>query len=269
VLDSCRYLQQRGFDVTYLPVEKSGLVNLQQLADAIRPETSLVSVMAVNNEIGVVQPLAEIGKLCREKKVFFHTDAAQAVGKLPIDVNAMHIDLLSISGHKLYGPKGIGALYIRRRPRVRLEAQMSGGGQERGLRSGTVPHFLAVGGCAGARPPPPGGHAAAVRVAPRSRIPRQQPGATAVPLMLAESGQRSCKLPGARTCTRQACGAPPSPPCRPGRGLRRGGARDAAGPGAHQAPERAAVQRHHIAAAGARSWLAALARQARRSALSP
>lgn len=194
---------------------------------------------------------------------------AQAVGKLPIDVNAMHIDLLSISGHKLYGPKGIGALYIRRRPRVRLEAQMSGGGQERGLRSGTVPHFLAVGGCAGARPLPPGGHAAAVRVASRSRIPRQQPGATAVPLMLAESGQRSCKLPGARTCTRQACGAPPSPPCRPGRGLRRGGARDAAGPGAHQAPERAAVQRHHIAAAGARSWLAALARQARRSALSP
>ncbi|KAL4446380.1 hypothetical protein ABPG77_003187 [Micractinium sp. CCAP 211/92] len=145
VLDSCRYLQQRGFDVTYLPVQKNGLVDLGQLAEAIRPDTSLVSVMAVNNEIGVVQPLAEIGKLCREKKVFFHTDAAQAVGKIPIDVNAMNIDLLSISGHKLYGPKGIGAIYIRRRPRVRLEAQMSGGGQERGLRSGTVPHFLAVG----------------------------------------------------------------------------------------------------------------------------
>ncbi|EFN51460.1 hypothetical protein CHLNCDRAFT_56390 [Chlorella variabilis] len=145
VLDSCRYLQQRGFDVTYLPVEKNGLINLGQLADAIRPETSLVSVMAVNNEIGVVQPLMEIGKLCRQNKVFFHTDAAQAVGKIPIDVNAMNIDLLSISGHKLYGPKGIGAIYIRRRPRVRLEAQMSGGGQERGLRSGTVPHFLAVG----------------------------------------------------------------------------------------------------------------------------
>ncbi|KAL4855473.1 Cysteine desulfurase [Chlorella vulgaris] len=145
VLDSCRYLQQRGFEVTYLPVEKNGLINMQQLADAIRPTTSLVSVMAVNNEIGVVQPLAEIGKLCRENKVFFHTDAAQAVGKIPIDVSAMNIDLLSISGHKLYGPKGIGAIYIRRRPRVRLEAQMSGGGQERGLRSGTVPHFLAVG----------------------------------------------------------------------------------------------------------------------------
>ncbi|PSC70570.1 cysteine desulfurase [Micractinium conductrix] len=145
VLDSCRYLQQRGFDVTYLPVEKNGLINLEQLAEAIRPDTSMVSVMAVNNEIGVVQPLAEIGKLCRERKVFFHTDAAQAVGKIPIDVNAMNIDLLSISGHKLYGPKGVGAIYIRRRPRVRLEAQMSGGGQERGLRSGTVPHFLAVG----------------------------------------------------------------------------------------------------------------------------
>ncbi|KAI7844863.1 hypothetical protein COHA_001516 [Chlorella ohadii] len=145
VLDSCRYLQQRGFEVTYLPVQKNGLIDLQQLADAIRPETSLVSVMAVNNEIGVVQPLADIGALCREKKVFFHTDAAQAVGKIPIDVNQMNIDLLSISGHKLYGPKGIGAIYIRRRPRVRLEAQMSGGGQERGLRSGTVPHFLAVG----------------------------------------------------------------------------------------------------------------------------
>jgi cysteine desulfurase len=145
VLDSCRFLQQRGFDVTYLPVQPNGLVDLNQLKAAIRPDTALVSVMAVNNEIGVVQPLAEIGVLCRENKVFFHTDAAQAVGKIPVDVDACNIDLLSISGHKLYGPKGIGALYIRRRPRVRLEAQMSGGGQERGLRSGTVPAFLAVG----------------------------------------------------------------------------------------------------------------------------
>jgi cysteine desulfurase len=145
VLDSCRFLQQRGFDVTYLPVKSNGLVDLKELKAAIRPDTGLISVMAVNNEIGVVQPLAEIGALCRENKIFFHTDAAQAVGKIPVDVDACNIDLLSISGHKLYGPKGIGALYIRRRPRVRLEAQMSGGGQERGLRSGTVPAFLAVG----------------------------------------------------------------------------------------------------------------------------
>lgn len=145
VLDSCRFLQQRGFDVTYLPVKSNGLVDMDQMKAAIRPDTALISVMAVNNEIGVVQPLAEIGALCRENKVFFHTDAAQAVGKIPVDVDACNIDLLSISGHKLYGPKGIGALYIRRRPRVRLEAQMSGGGQERGLRSGTVPTFLAVG----------------------------------------------------------------------------------------------------------------------------
>ena len=145
VLDSCRYLQQRGFDVTYLPVQSNGLIDMNELKAAIRPDTALVSVMAVNNEIGVVQPLAEIGALCRENKIFFHTDAAQAVGKIPVDVNEAKIDLMSISGHKLYGPKGIGALYIRRRPRVRLEAQMSGGGQERGLRSGTVPAFLAVG----------------------------------------------------------------------------------------------------------------------------
>lgn len=145
VLDSCRYLQQRGFDVTYLPVQPNGLVNLDQLREAIRPDTVLVSIMAVNNEIGVIQPLKEIGEMCRQHKVFFHTDAAQAVGKIPIDVDDMKIDLLSISGHKIYGPKGIGALYVRRRPRVRLEAQMSGGGQERGLRSGTVPAFLAVG----------------------------------------------------------------------------------------------------------------------------
>ncbi|PXF47457.1 Cysteine desulfurase, mitochondrial [Gracilariopsis chorda] len=145
VLDSCRWLQQRGFEVTYLPVKSDGLLDLEQLKDAIRPDTSLVSVMAVNNEIGVVQPLREIGELCREKGVFFHTDAAQMVGKLPIDVNEMNIDLMSLSGHKIYGPKGIGALYIRRRPRVRIEPQMSGGGQERGLRSGTLPTALVVG----------------------------------------------------------------------------------------------------------------------------
>lgn len=145
VLDSCRYLQQRGFEVTYLPVEKNGLINLEQLQESIRPDTALVSVMAVNNEIGVVQPIKDIGAICRNAKVFFHTDAAQAVGKIPIDVNELNVDLMSISGHKLYGPKGVGALYIRRRPRVRLEAQMSGGGQERGLRSGTVPSFLVVG----------------------------------------------------------------------------------------------------------------------------
>lgn len=145
VLDSCRVLQQRGFEVTYLPVRPNGLIDLEQLQEAIRPDTALVSVMAVNNEIGVVQPLKEIGEICRASKVFFHTDAAQAVGKIPVDVNEMNIDLMSISGHKLYGPKGIGAIYIRRRPRVRLEAQINGGGQERGIRSGTVPSFLAIG----------------------------------------------------------------------------------------------------------------------------
>ena len=146
VLDSCRVLQEEGFDVTFLPVlPRTGLVDLQMLKDAIRPETSLVSIMTVNNEIGVIQPIAEIGKICREHKVFFHTDAAQAVGKIPVDVNAMNVDLMSISGHKLYGPKGIGCLYVRRRPRVRLEPLISGGGQERGLRSGTVPTPLVVG----------------------------------------------------------------------------------------------------------------------------
>ena len=123
----------------------SGLVDMKQLEGAMRPDTALVSIMFVNNEIGVIQPIKEIGALCRSKKIFFHTDAAQAVGKIPVDVNAMNIDLLSISGHKLYGPKGVGALYVRRRPRVRLEPIISGGGQERGLRSGTVPTPLAVG----------------------------------------------------------------------------------------------------------------------------
>jgi cysteine desulfurase len=138
VLDSCRHLQDEGFEVTYLPVQHNGLVNMQELEAAIRPDTAIVSIMAVNNEIGVIQPLAEIGKLCREKKVFFHTDAAQAVGKIPMDVNEMNIDLMSISSHKIYGPKGIGACYVRRRPRVRLDPIISGGGQERGLRSGTL-----------------------------------------------------------------------------------------------------------------------------------
>ncbi|GLC41527.1 Cysteine desulfurase, mitochondrial [Pleodorina starrii] len=145
VLDSCRWLQQRGWDVTYLPVRPDGLLDASTLEAAIRPDTALVSVMAVNNEIGVVQPLKEIGELCRSKGVYFHTDGAQAVGKIPVDVNAAKIDLMSISGHKIYGPKGVGALYVRRRPRVRLDPLMSGGGQERGLRSGTVPTQLVVG----------------------------------------------------------------------------------------------------------------------------
>ncbi|CAO3685205.1 unnamed protein product [Umbelopsis ramanniana] len=145
VLESCRVLQEEGFDVTYLPVQSNGLIDIKQFEEAIRPDTSIVSIMSVNNEIGVIQPIEEIGKICRKNKVFFHTDAAQAVGKIPMDVNAMNIDLMSISGHKLYGPKGIGAIYVRRRPRVRLEAVQSGGGQERGIRSGTVPTPLVVG----------------------------------------------------------------------------------------------------------------------------
>lgn len=145
VLDSCRSLQQEGFEVTFLPVKQDGLVDMAELEAAMRPDTALVSVMYVNNEIGVVQPIDEIGRLCRANKVFFHVDAAQAVGKIPVDVNTSNIDLMSISAHKLYGPKGIGALYVRRRPRVRLEPIFSGGGQERGLRSGTLPHPLVAG----------------------------------------------------------------------------------------------------------------------------
>ena len=145
VLDSCRHLQDDGFEITYLPVKNNGLIDMGELEAAIRPETALVSIMAVNNEIGVIQPIEQIGALCRSKKVFFHTDAAQAVGKIPIDVNAMNIDLMSISSHKIYGPKGIGACYVRRRPRVRLDPIITGGGQERGLRSGTLAPPLIVG----------------------------------------------------------------------------------------------------------------------------
>jgi len=145
VLDSCRHLEQEGWDVTYLPVQTNGLIDLAQLEAAFRPDTVLVSIMGVNNEIGVIQPVKEIGEMCRARKVFFHSDCAQMVGKLPVDVNDMKIDLMSISGHKLYGPKGVGAIYVRRRPRVRLEPIINGGGQERGLRSGTLPAPLAVG----------------------------------------------------------------------------------------------------------------------------
>lgn len=145
VLDSARHLQDEGFEVTYLPVTDEGLINLEDLKNAIRKDTVLVSVMAVNNEIGVIQPLKEIGKICRENKVFFHTDAAQAYGKIDIDVNDMNIDLMSISSHKIYGPMGVGAIYVRRRPRVRLDPIITGGGQERGLRSGTLAPPLIAG----------------------------------------------------------------------------------------------------------------------------
>ncbi len=145
VLEACRYLETKGFEVTYLPVLVSGLVDLEALEKVLRPDTLLVSIMAVNNEIGVIQPLEKIGKMCRERGIFFHTDAAQAFGKIPLDVKRMNIDLMSISGHKIYGPKGIGALYVGKQPRVRLKAQIHGGGQERGMRSGTMPTPLCVG----------------------------------------------------------------------------------------------------------------------------
>lgn len=145
VLDTCRHLQEEGFKVTYLPVQSNGLIRLEDLESAITDQTVLVSIMAVNNEVGVIQPLREIGAICRKHGVLFHTDAAQAVGKIPLDVTEMNIDLLSLSGHKLYGPKGIGALYVRRKPRVRLQALIHGGDQERGMRSGTLPTPLCVG----------------------------------------------------------------------------------------------------------------------------
>lgn len=139
VIDPCKYLETLGFTVTYLPVQPDGLIDLAQLRAAIRPETILVSVMAANNEIGVIQPLEKIGEICREQGVLFHSDAAQAIAKIPLDVEQMKIDLMSLTAHKIYGPKGTGALYIRRRnPRVAIASQIQGGGQERNIRSGTL-----------------------------------------------------------------------------------------------------------------------------------
>lgn len=145
VLDTCRHLEDLGVEVTYLPVGPDGLVDLELLKKSIKKETTLVSIMATNNEIGVNQPIKEIGKICKANNVLFHTDAAQAVGKIDIDVNDMNIDLLSISGHKMYGPKGVGALYVRRKPRVRILALTNGGGQERGIRPGTIAPPLVIG----------------------------------------------------------------------------------------------------------------------------
>ncbi|HSW46807.1 MAG TPA: IscS subfamily cysteine desulfurase [Phycisphaerae bacterium] len=151
VLDPCKYLEQQGFEVTYLPVHKTGRIDLEQFGAAIRPDTILVSIMFANNEIGTIQPIAEIGAICKEKGVIFHTDATQAFGKVEIDVEKMGIDLLSASGHKVYGPKGVGMLYVRRRnPRVRCEPVLHGGGHERGMRSGTlnVPGIVGMGAAA-------------------------------------------------------------------------------------------------------------------------
>ncbi|RQQ58958.1 IscS subfamily cysteine desulfurase [Burkholderia stagnalis] len=145
VLDTCRDLERQGFDVTYLDVQENGLVDLDVFKAALRADTILVSVMFANNEIGVVQPVAEIGALCRARGIVFHCDAVQAIGKIPVDVNALNADLLTMTAHKVYGPKGIGALYVRRKPRVRIEAQMHGGGHERGMRSGTLPTHQIVG----------------------------------------------------------------------------------------------------------------------------
>lgn len=145
VLDTCRELERRGFEVTYLDVQPDGLIDFDALKAAIRPTTLLVSVMAVNNEIGVIQDIAAIGALCREHGVIFHVDAAQATGKISLDLGVLPVDLMSLASHKTYGPKGVGALYVRRKPRVRLEAQMHGGGHERGMRSGTLATHQIVG----------------------------------------------------------------------------------------------------------------------------
>jgi cysteine desulfurase len=144
-LDTCRELERRGFEVTYLDVQPDGLIDMQRLEAAFRPDTILVSVMFVNNEIGVIQDIPAIGELCRAKGALFHVDSAQATGKCPIDLAALKVDLMSFSAHKTYGPKGVGALYIRRKPRVRLEAQIHGGGHERGFRSGTLATHQIVG----------------------------------------------------------------------------------------------------------------------------
>jgi len=145
VLDTCRELERQGFEVTYLDPEDNGLIDLTKLEAAMRDDTILVSIMHVNNEIGVVQDIAEIGEMCRARKIVFHVDAAQSAGKLPIDMQHLKVDLMSFSAHKIYGPKGVGALYVRRKPRVRLEAQMHGGGHERGMRSGTLATHQIVG----------------------------------------------------------------------------------------------------------------------------
>src|ERR1700682_390207 len=148
VLDTCKRLEKYGYRVTYLPVQKDGLVNLDDLKRAMDDKTILVTIMYANNEIGVLQPVAEIGKLCRERGIIFHTDATQAVGKVPLDVNKQNIDVMSISAHKMYGPKGVGALYVRRKnPRVQISAIIDGGGHERGMRSGTlnVPGIVGLG----------------------------------------------------------------------------------------------------------------------------
>jgi cysteine desulfurase len=145
VLDTCRHLERHGFEVTYLEPGENGFISPQQLEEAIREDTTIVSLMHVNNEIGVVNDIAALGEVCRAHKVFFHVDAAQSAGKIPIDLQEMKVDLMSLSAHKMYGPKGIGVLYVRRKPRVRLEAQMHGGGHERGMRSGTLATHQIVG----------------------------------------------------------------------------------------------------------------------------
>ncbi|QYN43491.1 MULTISPECIES: IscS subfamily cysteine desulfurase [unclassified Gilliamella] len=145
VLDTCRQLEREGYEVTYLAPESDGILDLNKLAAAMRSDTTVVSIMHVNNETGVIQDIEKIGEMCRERGIVFHVDATQAVGKLPIDVTKLKVDLMSFSGHKIYGPKGIGGLYVRRKPRVRIEAQMHGGGHERGMRSGTLPVHQIVG----------------------------------------------------------------------------------------------------------------------------
>jgi cysteine desulfurase len=145
VLDSCRQLEREGYEVTYLDPEDNGLIDLEKLKAALRDDTVLVSIMHVNNEIGVIQDIKAIGDITRERKIMFHVDAAQSAGKVPIDVQDLNVDLMSFSAHKIYGPKGVGALYVRRKPRARLEAQMHGGGHERGLRSGTLATHQIVG----------------------------------------------------------------------------------------------------------------------------